>query len=90
MAGLRRLYGRLRLTVNEEKSAVRSAFGSRFLGFVFWMAPGGKVKCAVSRKASTPTSSAFASSPAAAAVGALMRWPNSSGNTSGAGRGTSD
>ena len=51
MAGLRRLYERLHLKVNEEKSAVRSAFGSRFLGFEFWMAPGGKVKCAVSRKA---------------------------------------
>ena len=51
MAGLRRLYARLRLKVNEEKSAVRSAFGSRFLGFEFWMAPGGEVKCAVARKA---------------------------------------
>ena len=51
MAGLRRLYDRLHLKVNEAKSAVRSAFGSRFLGFEFWMAPGGEVKCAVSRKA---------------------------------------
>ena len=51
MAGLHRLYARLRLEVNEEKSAVRSAFGSCFLGFAFWMAPGGEVKCAVARKA---------------------------------------
>ena len=51
MAGLRRLYERLHLKVNEDKSAVRSAFGSRFLGFEFWMAPDGQVKCAVSRKA---------------------------------------
>ena len=51
MAGLRQLYARLRLKVNEEKSAVRSAFGSQFLGFSFWMAPGGNVRCAVARKA---------------------------------------
>jgi len=51
MASLRRLYARLHLKVNEAKSAVRSAFGSRFLGFAFWMAPGGKVQCAVSRPA---------------------------------------
>ncbi|BCX88702.1 RNA-directed DNA polymerase [Methylomarinovum tepidoasis] len=51
MTSLRRLYERLHLKVNEEKSAVRSAFGSRFLGFAFWIARGGKVKCAVSRKA---------------------------------------
>jgi RNA-directed DNA polymerase len=32
MALLRRLYGQLRLTVNETKSAVASVFGRKFLG----------------------------------------------------------
>lgn len=41
MALLRRLYGRLHLTVNETKSAVTSVFGRKFLGYAFWAAPGG-------------------------------------------------
>jgi len=44
MALLRRLYGRLHLTVNETKSAVASVFGRKFLGYAFWVAPGGVVK----------------------------------------------
>ena len=39
MALLRRLYGRLRLTVNETKSAVASVFQRKFLGYSFWVAP---------------------------------------------------
>ena len=50
MALLRRLYGKLRLTVNETKSAVASAFGRKFLGFTFWVAPGGVVKRKVAAK----------------------------------------
>ena len=44
MALLRQLYARLRLTVNEAKSAVASVFGRKFLGYSFWVAPGGMVK----------------------------------------------
>jgi group II intron reverse transcriptase/maturase len=51
MALLRRLYGRLHLTVNEAKSAVASVFGRKFLGFAFWVAPGGVVKRRVADKA---------------------------------------
>lgn len=40
MVLLRRLYGRLRLKVNEAKSAVASAFGRKFLGYSFWVAAG--------------------------------------------------
>ena len=40
MALLRRLYSRLRLKVNETKSAVASVFGRKFLGYSFWVAPG--------------------------------------------------
>lgn len=40
MALLRRLYGKLRLTVNETKSAVASVFGRKFLGYGFWVAAG--------------------------------------------------
>jgi RNA-directed DNA polymerase len=36
---LRKLYGRLRLTINETKSAVASVLGRRFLGFSVWVAP---------------------------------------------------
>jgi RNA-directed DNA polymerase len=44
MALLRRLYGRLRLKVNETKSAVASVFGRKFLGYSLWVAAGGVVK----------------------------------------------
>ena len=50
MSLLRRLYGRLRLKVNETKSAVASVFGRKFLGFSFWVAPGGVIKRKVAAK----------------------------------------
>lgn len=48
---LRRLYARLRLQVNEEKSAVALVFSRKFLGFTFWVARGRVVKRKVARKA---------------------------------------
>jgi RNA-directed DNA polymerase len=51
MGLLRRLYGGLRLQVNEEKSAVDSVFKRQFLGFSLWVAPGRVVKYRVSGKA---------------------------------------
>ena len=48
---LRKLYARLRLQVNEKKSAVARAFTRQFLGFSLWVAPGRQVKRKVSRKA---------------------------------------
>ena len=50
MALLRRLYGKLRLTVNEAKSAVASVFGRKFLGYAFWVGPGGTVRRKVAAK----------------------------------------
>jgi len=50
MALLRRLYGKLRLTVNETKSAVASVFGRKFLGYGFWPGPGGVIKRKVAEK----------------------------------------
>ena len=50
MALLRRLYGKLRLTVNETKSAVTAVFGRKFLGYSFWVAPGGAIKRKVADK----------------------------------------
>ncbi|MES2226361.1 MAG: group II intron reverse transcriptase/maturase [Pseudomonadota bacterium] len=50
MALLRRLYGELKLTVNEAKSAVASAFGRKFLGYSLWAARGGAVKRKVAGK----------------------------------------
>lgn len=47
---LRRLYGKLRLTVNEAKSAVTSVFGRKFLGYSLWVAQGGVVKRKVAEK----------------------------------------
>lgn len=44
LAGLRKQFARLRLKINEAKTAVASAFGRKFLGFSFWVAPGGDVK----------------------------------------------
>jgi RNA-directed DNA polymerase len=51
MALLMKLYGRLRLTVNQAKSAVSSVFQRKFLGYSFWVAPGGKIKRRVANKA---------------------------------------
>ena len=50
MALLRTMYAKLHLTVNEAKSAVASAFGRKFLGFSFWSAPKGEIKCKVAAK----------------------------------------
>jgi RNA-directed DNA polymerase len=50
MALLRRCYARLRLTVNEAKSAVASVVGRKFLGYGFWFAKDG-VKRKVAAKA---------------------------------------
>src|SRR5690554_2336049 len=52
MGLLRRLYAKLRLKVNETKSAVTSVFRDRkFLGYSFWVAPKGVVKRRVATKA---------------------------------------
>ena len=51
MERLTKLYGKLRLKVNVDKSAVASAFERDFLGFGFWVAPGGEVKVRVAKKA---------------------------------------
>jgi len=51
MALLLKLYGKLRLTVNATKSAVASVFQRKFLGYSFWVAPGGKIKRRVADKA---------------------------------------
>ena len=51
MVWLRKLYGELRLQINEAKSAVCSALGRKFLGYALWVAKGGEVKCAVADKA---------------------------------------
>ncbi|WP_404303111.1 group II intron reverse transcriptase/maturase [Alicycliphilus denitrificans] len=50
MALLRRLYAKLRLQINEAKSAVASAFGRKFLGYALWVAKGKEAKCAVAKK----------------------------------------
>lgn len=47
MAWLRTLYGKLKLQINEAKSAVGSAFGRKFLGYALWVAQGREVKCKV-------------------------------------------
>ncbi len=49
--GLRKLYDRLHLKVNEAKTAVARAIGRKFLGFALWRAAGGEVKRAVATKA---------------------------------------
>jgi RNA-directed DNA polymerase len=51
MALLRRQYDKLRLKINESKSAVASAFGRKFLGYALWASQKGEVKRAVSEKA---------------------------------------
>jgi RNA-directed DNA polymerase len=51
LEGLRKLYNRLHLKVNEAKTAVANATGRKFLGYALWRAKGGQVKCTVARKA---------------------------------------
>ncbi|MHA3903071.1 group II intron reverse transcriptase/maturase [Castellaniella sp. WN] len=52
MGLLRRLYAKLRLKVNEAKSAVTSVFADRkFLGYSFWVAPKGVIKRRMATKA---------------------------------------
>ena len=51
LAGLRKLYGTLELSINEAKSAVASAFGRKFLGYKLWAGKGGEVKRAVADRA---------------------------------------
>jgi RNA-directed DNA polymerase len=50
MALLLRLYGKLRLRVNPTKSAVASVLQRKFLGYSFWVAPGGTIKRRVADK----------------------------------------
>lgn len=49
--GLKKLFGKLRLAVNEEKSAVDSATRRDFLSYSFWVAKGKRIKRRVARKA---------------------------------------
>lgn len=51
MALMRRLYSRLRLRINESKSAVDQARSRQILGYSFWTAKGGMVKRRVASKA---------------------------------------
>jgi RNA-directed DNA polymerase len=51
LAALRQMYARLRLRVNEEKSAVARVWDRKFLGYSFWVAAGSKVKRRVAPKA---------------------------------------
>jgi RNA-directed DNA polymerase len=51
MTTLRRLFARLRLRINESKSAVARAWDRKFLGYSFWVAPGRVVQRRVASKA---------------------------------------
>ena len=51
LKGMRKLYERLHLKVNESKTAVTRAYGRKFLGFHFWAGPGMEIKRAVAYKA---------------------------------------
>lgn len=51
LEGLRKLYGRLHLKVNEAKTAVAPASGRKFLGYALWRSAGDRIKRAVARQA---------------------------------------
>ena len=51
LAGLRRIYARLHLKVNEAKSAVARATGRKFLGYTLWHSGPGGIKRAVAKAA---------------------------------------
>jgi group II intron reverse transcriptase/maturase len=48
---LTRLYGKLKLRINEEKSAVDRPWNRKLLGYSFWITPEGDVKRAVAHQA---------------------------------------
>jgi RNA-directed DNA polymerase len=48
---LRRLYARLRLRINEAKSAVARPWHRKFLGYSFWVGPGQTIRCRVAPEA---------------------------------------
>jgi group II intron reverse transcriptase/maturase len=51
MASLRKLFGRLKLRINETKSKVARATTRKFLGFSFWVAPGRTIRRRVAPQA---------------------------------------
>jgi group II intron reverse transcriptase/maturase len=51
LAAVRQQYAKLRLRINEEKSAVARVWDRKFLGYSFWVAAGGVVKRRVAAKA---------------------------------------
>ena len=51
LAVLRQRYAKLRLRINEEKSAVARVWDRKFLGYSFWVAQGKKIKRRVAPKA---------------------------------------
>jgi RNA-directed DNA polymerase len=51
MTSLRKLFGKLKLRVNEAKSKVRRATASKFLGFSFWVAAGRTIRRRVAPQA---------------------------------------
>jgi RNA-directed DNA polymerase len=51
LVGLRKLYDRLHLKINEVKTAVAPATGRKFLGYALWRSAGDRIQCAVARKA---------------------------------------
>ncbi len=51
MTSLRKLFGKLKLRVNEAKSKVRRATASKFLGFSFWVAKGWVIRRRVAPQA---------------------------------------
>jgi RNA-directed DNA polymerase len=50
MASLRKLFGKLKLRVNETQSKVTCATNAKFLGFSFWIAKGRRVRRRVARR----------------------------------------
>jgi len=51
MGLLQRLYTRLKLRINDAKSAIAVATSRKLLGYSFWDAPGRTVKCRIAKKA---------------------------------------
>ena len=90
LAGLRKLYDRLHLKVNEAKTAVARAFGRKFLGYSLWRSPGGEVKRAVAAQGDGDLQAAHSADDATLVAGAAWpRWRSSCGATCRVGRRTS-
>jgi RNA-directed DNA polymerase len=90
MGRMARLYAKLKLVVNQEKSTVARVWERKFLGYSFWVAPGSSSSAESRRRPWRTSRSASGRSRPGTEGERWRRWWRSYGRTCRAGRLTSD